>query len=50
MTNRRFLGAGCHPQRPKETVDQDVELVHVPAITYTHILDYYTVSAHQQSV
>lgn len=32
MADGRFLGAGGHPQRPEEAVDQDVELVDVPAI------------------
>lgn len=26
-----FLGASSHPQRSEETVDQDVELVNIPA-------------------
>lgn len=29
-----FLGAGSHPQRSEEEVDQDVELVDVPAVTH----------------
>lgn len=33
MADGRFLGAGGHPERPEEAVDQDVELVDVPAIT-----------------
>lgn len=32
VADRGFLGAGGHSQRPEETVDQDVELVDVPAI------------------
>lgn len=29
MANGGLLGAGCHAQRPEETVHQDVELVHI---------------------
>lgn len=36
MADGGFLGAGSHPQRSEETVDQDVELVDVPVITHTH--------------
>lgn len=31
MADGWFLGAGSHPQGPEEAVDQDVELVDVPA-------------------
>lgn len=34
MADGGFLGAGSHPQRSEETVDQDVELVDIPVITH----------------
>lgn len=34
MANGGFLGAGSHPQRSEETVDQDIELVDVPVIPH----------------
>lgn len=34
MADGRFLGAGSHPERSEETVDQDVELVDIPIIRH----------------
>lgn len=36
MANGGLLGAGCHPQGPEETIDQDVELVHVLRLGFHH--------------
>ncbi|KAK7828733.1 hypothetical protein U0070_006518, partial [Myodes glareolus] len=36
MANGGLLRAGCHPQGPEETVDQDVELVHVLRLSFHH--------------
>lgn len=40
MADGGFLGAGSHPQRSEETVDQDVELVDIPVITHMGKQEY----------
>lgn len=39
VADGRFLGAGCHTQRPEETVDQDGQLVDVFRLCFHHVED-----------
>lgn len=46
----RLLGAGCHPQRPQEVVDEDVELLDVLSLCLQHAEDDLVPLAHAVGV
>lgn len=50
MTNGGFFGAGGHPERPQEAVDQDGELEHVLRLGLHHVEDDLVSLSHALSV